>query len=130
MQRRNRSRLRTFFGSPFTLILAVVILVFAGKAALGMYEKSTEAAERLAEAQAALDRVAVKKASIAARIGSLSTEEGIEASIRTKYHVVEPGEQMAVIVSNEAAVVRVSTTSFAKGGPKGFWKSVLGIFGI
>ena len=101
MMRRNRSRFRAILSSPITLALAVILLVLVGRAAIKIHLRAAESALRLEEAKANLVRMESKQTDLDKRIGDLSTEEGIKASIREKYHAVEPGEAVAIIVSND-----------------------------
>src|SRR5947207_2368032 len=98
MKRRNRSSLYSVLSSPFTLIAALVLFVVFARAAWNIHEKARESALRLEVAQAELTKLRESQADLSARVNQLSTPAGVKAQIRERYHAVEPGESVAVIV--------------------------------
>ncbi|MCX6715528.1 MAG: hypothetical protein NT077_00755 [Candidatus Taylorbacteria bacterium] len=100
---RNRSHPHAILSSPITLILALIVLIFLARATAKIYTKASDGAIRLDTARSDLARMENKQADLQNRIQSLSTTEGIEASIREKYHAIEPGELVAVIVNTDTA---------------------------
>src|SRR4051812_85094 len=101
-RRNNRSRFRTIVSSPITLVLAIILLVLFARAAINIHAKAAESDRKLAEAQANLTKLETNRTNIQSRIAELSTEAGVEASIREKYHAVAPGESVVVIVDSDA----------------------------
>ncbi|MEK7641787.1 MAG: hypothetical protein AAB365_02215 [Patescibacteria group bacterium] len=128
----NRSLAKRIIASPLTMIAAAVLVVILAKAGWNIYGKTRLTSERLGQAQAEITKLRDRQATLAARVGYLSTEQGIETEIRTKYHAVKEGESVAVIIdeSKTAAVVNaepVQATSsvgwFRKLLQKvGFWR--------
>jgi len=127
MQRRNRSGFRAFLASPFTLVIGLIVLVLLARAAINIHSKAAESAARLAEAQANFDKMQANKLALSSQIADLSTDAGVEAAARERYHAVEPGESVAVIVSSEPSQsgtngeVGASTTAAVPGGSGGSW---------
>ncbi len=130
MMRRNRTRTKSFLGSPITLILALVVLVFAARAAVKIHAKAGESAVRLAEATASLNRLETKEDSLKTRIADLSTPEGVEASIRQKYHAVEAGEEVAVIIDKDETASAAVLSTGTSTPTKGWWQRLLQSIGI
>lgn len=125
MKRRNRSRFRAMLSSPITLALAVILLVLVGRASIKIYLRAADSSMRLDEAEATLVRMESKRADLEGRIADLSTEEGIKASIREKYHAVEPGEAVAVIVSNDSQKASASEADRPATRELSWWQKIL-----
>jgi cell division protein FtsB len=119
MNRRNRSRFRTIVSSPVTMFLALVLLILLGRGAYNIHAKAGESSEKLAEAQSNLDRLEHNRDAIQAKINDLSTDAGIEASMREKYHAVAPGESVVVIVDPDAS--RNGQAAATTTAPAGSW---------
>jgi cell division protein FtsB len=100
MKSRNRSGHKAVLSSPFTLVAAAIVFVFLARAAWGIYEKASESAVHLDQAQAELARLEADRADLEAKVAGLSTSAGVEAAMREKYHAAEPGESVAVIIDN------------------------------
>jgi len=128
MNRRNqRSRFRTIMSSPITLVLSLVLLVLLGRAAFNIHTKAIEGERKLTEAQANLAKLETNRDSIQSRIAELSTDAGVEASMREKFHAVMPGESVAVIIDADAGkrrtVTMTATTSVSVPEvPKSWWQ--------
>ncbi|MDB5239012.1 MAG: hypothetical protein JWO00_347 [Candidatus Parcubacteria bacterium] len=134
MKRRNRSSLYSILSSPFTLIAAVIVFIVLARAAWSIHEKARESSLRLEVATAELARLQSSQAELGARVDQLSTPAGIRFQIRERYHAVEPGEQVAVIVdslpsaSGTAAAINAASTTGAQGSS--WWRNVLHAFGL
>lgn len=126
--RRNRSPFRRFVSSPFTLIVSLIILLALGRATSRIHDKVTLSATRVDEAQARLDRLSTRETAMKDQIDRLSTNEGIVRLIREKYHAVEPGESVAVVIDKDASTTR-STTAPAVA-EKTFWDRLLRFIGF
>jgi cell division protein FtsB len=138
MNRRNsRSRFRTIVGSPITLVLAILLLVLLGRGAYNIHAKAAESARKLADAETNLAKLETNRTNIQSRIAELSTDAGVEASIREKYHAVAPGESVAVIIDTDAdqqrggsamAAAHASSTESDAGLSwwQRFWRTVRG----
>ncbi len=131
MKRRNRSRLYTVLSSPFMFLAVLVAFYFMARAAWGIYEKADEGSMRLEAAQAQLAKLEADKASLAERVDLLSTPAGVRAELRSKYHAVEPGESVAVIIDptsspDSASSVLASSTAAKASG----WQKFLRMIGF
>lgn len=127
----NRSIWKRFISSPISLIaLAIVVFVLA-RAAANINDKVDASASKLAQAKAEYERLLERQASISRRVEHLSTDQGIEAEIRTKYHAVKDGEGVAVIVdgAQTANVLESASGTIATSSP-GFWRRLLQAVGL
>lgn len=129
--RRNRPHYSKFLSSPITLVASLVLLFFLGRAALNINAKTNTINTKLEEATVSLNKLSTNKEKITRELESISTEAGIKAEIREKYHAVEPGEQVAVIVDqgDQRAAVALTASSTTPSKPS-FWKRFIGIFGF
>jgi len=141
MKRRNRSAWHTVLSSPITLIVVIVLAGFLARAVWSINQKATTAADKLDQANADLAKLESNKADLEARVGSLSTDAGVKAAIREKYHAVEPGEQVAVIVddsvhtgSGGSSMASSSTAGTATSQPMAqgtsWWSKMLRMMGL
>jgi hypothetical protein len=68
---------------------------------------------------------------ISRRVDYLSTDQGVEAEIRTKYHAIKEGEQVAVIVDGSQAANALQSASGTQAtSTPGFWRRLLRTFGL
>ncbi len=91
------------FWSVFFLILLLFLLL---KGVVNIYIKSRESSLLKKEAEIKLSDLEKRYSDLESDIAHLSTEEGIEEELRTKFGVVKPGEKVIVVVKDEV----VSTT--------------------
>ncbi len=85
------------YSKPMLIALAVVI-VFIARGVFGVsqkYKESKQNLEKVALEQASLDK---RQQSLQSENYRLETDRGIEEEIRSKFQVVKPGEQVAIIV--------------------------------
>jgi cell division protein FtsB len=135
MRPRNRSKFQAILSSPITLVLAAIIFYFLARAAWNIHEKARESAERLASAQNDLSKLQQSQKALEDSVDKLSTSAGVEAEIREKYHAVQPGESVAVIVdtppvgTNGSNAATASAASPSVQAP-GFWARLLQLFGL
>ena len=123
----NRSGWKRFVRSPFTIIGAAIILVVLARATWSIHEKAVSTAQRLADAKAELIKLQAHGDDLSREVGYLSTDQGVEAELRTKYRAVKNGESVAVIVDDEnaAAVAAASSTPAI-----GWWQRILQGIGL
>ena len=98
--------------SPLTLIVSAVLLAVLAKANWNIYTKASLSNTKLNQAQIELARQQARETELSGKVSDLSTDQGIEAEIRTKYHAVKEGESVAVIIDENktASVVDASMT--------------------
>jgi len=133
MKYRNRSTWKSIFGSPITLVLALVALGFFAKAAWNVHQKAELSAARLAQAQHEFAKLQERQRDLSFKVERLSTEEGIEAEIRTKYRAVKADESVAVIVDDKSTTADLASagnasTTGSNSDWSNFWKKLLHLF--
>lgn len=101
--------------------LIVFIAFFAGPV-WGVYEKERAVRAEERETRKELETLLARKAFLEAEVERLKSERGIEEEVRTKFPVSKPGEDVIVIVDEEAA----ATSSVSASG--GFWNRVRAFF--
>ena len=124
---RPKMRIQRIANSPLMLVAALILCFILGKAAWGVYEKSTATQMRLSQVQSELVKLEDRHKVLASKVSLLSTDEGVEAEMRTKYRAVKEGEFVAVIVDTKtlpALALSASTTP-----QKGLWGRFWGWFG-
>ncbi len=118
--------------SPLALIAALVVLGFLTRAAWNIHAKASTSSQKLALEQTQLAKLQANQDTLSAKVAYLSTDQGVEAEMRTKFKAVKDGEQVAVIVDDKsqtaAAVEATSTPSSPPAG--GWWGRVLRFFGL
>lgn len=87
--------------SPLILIVLLFLFIVLARANFGLYKKVFKSSNRLDMAQFELDKTNERSKDLSKRLQALSTNEGIEAEIRTKFHAVKAGESVAVIIDEE-----------------------------
>lgn len=95
-----------------------------------MAEKSATAGDRLALSEAAYERLSLRHDSLAAKVDYLSTSEGVESEIRTKFRAVEEGESVAVIVSEPGAKADISSSTSRTVTKRSWWQKIAWMLGM
>ena len=127
----NRSLWRRFISSPFSVVVLAVVVFILARAVINIQNKVETSATKLEQAQAEYDRLLQRQNDISRRVGYLATDQGVEAEIRTKYHAIKDGEQVAVIVDGpqSANILQTASGTVATSTP-GFWRRLLRTFGF
>ncbi len=123
----NRTLKRRILSSPLALVAALIVFVLLARATWGVYEKASQSAQRLAEAETELDKLKQHQDDLSRKVSYLSTDQGVEAEIRTKYRAVKEGESVAVIVDTDQTASAMNATSTAKVG---WWGRLLQKIGL
>lgn len=110
--------------SPLVLLFLVFVAVFLGRATYRILAKERESAKNLARAQAELQELQDKKEGIEKDINRLSTPEGVEEELRSKYAIKKPGEELVVIVNDEPAPAKEEVKE------KTWWEKIEEFFGF
>lgn len=123
----NRSIWKRVLGSPISLVVAGIVLVVLVKATWNISSKTIQSAEKLAQAQAELARLNERQSELQGRVGLLSTDQGIEAEIRTKFRAVREGESVAVIVDEDdgPAVALLGSENIISTSTDGWFRRML-----
>ncbi len=113
-----RSLMKRVLSSPFSLFVVIMLCGVLAKATWGIGNKATLSGTKLSQARAELANLQARQADLTSQVGRLSTEQGVEAEIRTKFKGVREGESLAVIVNSDvnASSVQASSTPPANVG--------------
>jgi len=129
----NRSVWKRIASSSLALVGFIALSIIVARATWSMLDKSSASALKLSQVQTELDKLKSREESLSSQISRLSTEQGIEAELRTKFHAVKDGESVVVILESpqassssaqSAAVVAASATKM------GWWQRVLRAIGL
>jgi len=96
----NRSKLNRIASSPITLVIVIMLFAIVTRAAWTIHEKAVSGAAKLSQAAAELEKLQARQSDLTEKVAYLSTDNGIESEIRTRYRAVKPGESVAVIVDD------------------------------
>jgi cell division protein FtsB len=126
MRYSKRSSWKKYLASPIALVLLLIAFGILVRATWNLSSKATAGSARLAQAQTEFGKLEQRKNDLAGKVGKLSSDEGLEAEIRTKYRAVKEGESVAVIIDNEKAAAIEATTTVQIG----FWAKLLHKLGL
>ena len=109
--------------SPLLTVGLLIIMIILAKAAWNIRQKALLSANRLAAAQVELAKLKSHQQELEKHVDYLSSEQGIEAELRTKYRAIKQGESVAVIVDDEAtaAALGASSSAIILSEPKASW---------
>jgi cell division protein FtsB len=124
----NRSLTKRLVSSPISLVLAAVLFVVLAKGVWTIHLKAAASSARLEEAHAELVKLQARQTDLSKKVEYLSTNEGIEAEIRTKYRAVHEGESVAVII--DPADQTANSANASSTSSNGFWHKLFHIFGL
>ena len=102
----NRPLWQRIVRSPLMMIVAIVLFVILAKAAWNIHEKAALSGARLEQAHNELLKLQARQQDLSGKVAFLSTDQGVESELRTKYLAVKDDESVAVITDPD-----VSTTS-------------------
>lgn len=108
-----KRKFKTILNSPYTQGFILVLVFWIGWSAYIRYEIANEMYERRVQAEAQAKTLEEQKQKLEARVKYLTNERGIEAEMRRQFDVALEGEQVVVILEDEAApeVMSLSTSS-------------------
>ncbi|MDB5259388.1 MAG: protein of unknown function with transrane region [Candidatus Taylorbacteria bacterium] len=122
---RKKKTLRRFMYSPWTLAALAIVVFLMAKGALNVNAKRQTSGEALGRAQLELGKLSERQKNLGTAVAYLSTPQGVETEIRTKFRVAKEGESVAVIL--EDAVATTSPNNAAS--KRGFWYRLSHLFG-
>lgn len=128
----NRSVWKKIASSHIAIVALVVLVVILAKASWGISQKVAISKEKLDLAIKEQTRLEDYKSELSRKIGYLSTDQGIEAELRTKYRAIHEGESIAVIIDNDqsAAVATAASSSTDSVEKSSWWDRVLKAVGL
>jgi uncharacterized protein YlxW (UPF0749 family) len=123
---------RKIISSPFTLVVVLIFFIFMLKVVWNIREKLAESNSRLRSTNVELTKLQAHQNNLSNKISYLSTEQGIEAELRTKYRAIREGESVAVIVDVDQASSSLSHASTSEQivSDLSWWKRMLQVVGF
>lgn len=123
----NRSSIRKILASPFVLFFVLIIFTILARATWKVHQKEMLSSSKLAQTQGELERLKTRQIELENQLGYLSSEEGVEAELRTKYRAVREGESVAVIIDTSQADVVQNRVNSATTSPGWFKRMLRGL---
>jgi len=99
-----KRKFKIILNSPYTQGFILVLVLWIGWSAYVRYEIANEMYERRVQAEAQAKTLEEQKQKLEARVKYLTNERGIEAEMRRQFDVALEGEQVVVILEDEATV--------------------------
>lgn len=128
----NRTLTKKLLHSPISMAILVIFLFVLSRAAVNIHSKAVVSEATLVQTQAELSKLKERQLEMSSKVAYLSTEQGIEAEARTKYHAVREGESVAVIVDDAqtAAALNASTAIGSASSTPSWWRKILQVIGF
>ena len=123
----NRSSSRRILSSPIALIVLLILFAILVKAAWNAHTKAVLSQTKLDDARNELAKLQERQADLSTKVAYLSTDQGLQAEMRDKFHAVKDGESVAVIVDNSQSANAIQASSTASIG---WWGRFLHFFGL
>lgn len=126
MKNSNYTLWKRITSSPIVLIVAIIALFFLARSVWNVHKGSNIVAFKLDEAQSELSHLNDQQGVLTGKIAQLSTPQGVESELRTKYRAVKEGEFVAVVLDVDKPTVMVATST-----PQlGWWDRFVGFLGF
>jgi cell division protein FtsB len=113
-----------FWHSPLVLAVMFCLVVLFSYNTVGLIAKERETIKNKDEEQSRIDDLQSRQTELTSDIAKLSTDEGKEESIRDKFQVVKPGENMVVIVDGDPQAPAAAPAPIDHS----FWGFIKGLF--
>ncbi|MFA5933635.1 MAG: septum formation initiator family protein [Candidatus Paceibacterota bacterium] len=120
-----KQAIRRFLYSPLVLVLFAFLTLFFLYGIIGLIAKNNDTAKNKNLAVKQRAELEAKQVLLEAEIKKLSSNQGIEATIRDKFPVVKEGEGVVMIVDDVNNSDGTNTDSESK---KSFWQIIKGWF--
>ena len=111
MKYRKQGLFQKIMSSRLVLIILICLFAFLTKVSFTMRDRLVTSQDRLNLANSELNKLINHQTDLANKIRYLSTEEGIEAELRTKYRAIRNGESVAVILNDEKKGTSTATST-------------------
>jgi cell division protein FtsB len=123
---------RKIISSPFTLVIILIFFIFMLKVVWNIREKLSDSNSRLRSTNAEFMKLQAHQNDLSNKISYLSTEQGIEAELRTKYRAIREGESVAVIVDEDQASSSLTHASSSQQTDSNisWWRRILRVVGF
>ena len=106
-----KRKLKAAFESRITWTIILVLATLMIVSAYNRYQIARDMAERRLEVEAEKQRLLERRSELEADVEYLSNERGIEAEMRRQFDVAREGEQVVIIVPDEASTIEPLETS-------------------
>lgn len=120
--------------SPLATLVLILLAFILGRALFNIYQKAGISEAKLIQARQELVKLTARHDEVSTKVENLSTEQGIETEVRTKYHAVKQGESVAVIVDDSQSANVASASTSGSGSlsvpTSSWWRKVLRVFGF
>jgi len=113
-----------FWHSPLSLVVIFCVIVLFAYNMFGLIQKNREVSKKKALQMETVDALRKREGELTNNINKLSTEEGIEESIRDKYQVAKVGESVVIIVDEQSQSINLAPVTKEEG----FWAFVKKVF--
>jgi cell division protein FtsB len=117
-----KKRARKILYSKGVIFAMLAITLFMLHATWNLFKKERESAANVVQANKELDKLESRQQVLDTEIKRLSTDEGVEEEIRSKFSVSKEGEHLLVIVDN------ATSTEQTLVQPKSWWEKLKSIF--
>jgi cell division protein FtsB len=115
---------RKLWHSPIVLAIIFCLLVVFAYNMIGLIEKAIDTSKKKNLQVETINTLNTRQTELSARIAKLSTDEGIEESIRDKYQVAKVGESIVTIVDQQPSTIPPYSTTEKHG----FWVWIKSFF--
>ena len=92
---------KSIWYSSFIAIVLLLVILWMGKIVVHAFINYREVKDLRNTARTELQVLQEKNNDLEQKIQNLSTDYGLDQEIRTQYRVIQPGEQMLIIVDNQ-----------------------------
>lgn len=110
--------------SPLMLFCLLCLLLVFMYNMIGLVEKSHDTKKKKETVFNQNQTLLAREAYLEANIDKLKTKQGMEETLRDKYHLVKEGEKMVVIVDQEANALESTQKSKSSNGFIQFFKNL------
>lgn len=117
-----KRKVRSLMYNRVTLVILFLLLLIVAHSTWVVYRKKVESENMREISQKNVDSLKVRSLELQEKIDNLSTEQGIEEEVRSKFSVAKDNENMVIIVRDESS----TSQSIQKIG---FWSKIAGFFG-
>jgi cell division protein FtsB len=117
-----KKKVRKIFFSKAVIVIMILIVMLMTRATWNVFQKEQVSAANTREAERGLIKLKDRQNLLTSEVSRLSTNEGIEEEIRSKYSVIKPGENMLVIIDQNAS------TTHAQAARQSWWDSFKNLF--
>lgn len=100
--------------SRTTLVVLLFIIIFTARGVFNLYLRNQESVKALQDTKMKVKELTERKDQLSNEITKLNEDDGVEQEIREKFNVIKPGENVVLIVPDEAATTTVEKPSIFK----------------